>query len=57
MDSNRLDQISVDEHLMRYQKALGYLGFSFHVSSNTVTSYNDDSRIIVFDLEKIRSRP
>ena len=33
------------EHLMRYQKALGYLGSGFHVSSNTVTSYNDDSMI------------
>jgi hypothetical protein len=41
------------EHLMRYQKALGYLGSGFHVSSNTVTSYNDDSMIIIFDLEKI----
>ena len=41
------------EHLMRYQKALGYLGSGFHVSSNTVTSYNDDSVILVFDLEKI----
>jgi hypothetical protein len=39
------------EHLMRYQKALGYLGSGFHVSSNTVTSYNDDSMIIIFDLE------
>ena len=38
---------------MRYQKALGYLGSGFHVSSNTVTSYNDDSMLIVFDLEKI----
>ena len=36
---------------MRYQKALGYLGSGFHVSSNTVTSYNDDSMLILFDLE------
>ena len=41
------------EHLMRYQKALGYLGSGFHVSSNTVTAYNDDSMLIIFDLEKI----
>ena len=41
------------EHLMRYQKALGYLGSGFHVSSNTVTAYNDNSMIIIFDLEKI----
>ena len=40
------------EHLMRYQKALGYLGSGFHVSSNTVTSYNGDSMLIVFDLQK-----
>ena len=38
---------------MRYQKALGYLGSGFHVSSNTVTAYNDNSMIIIFDLEKI----
>ena len=38
---------------MRYQKALGYLGSGFHVSSNTVTSYNDNSMLIIFDLEKI----
>jgi hypothetical protein len=37
---------------MRYQKALGYLGSGFHVSSNTVDSYNDDSLLIIFDLEK-----
>ena len=37
---------------MRYQKALGYLSSGFHVSSNTVTSYNLDSMIIIFDLEK-----
>jgi hypothetical protein len=41
------------EHLMRYQKALGYLGSGFHVSSNTVTAYNLDSMILIFDLEKI----
>jgi hypothetical protein len=41
------------EHLMRYQKALGYLGSGFHVSSNTVTAYNDNSMLIIFDLEKI----
>jgi hypothetical protein len=41
------------EHLLRYQKALGYLGSGFHASSNTVISYNDDSMIIIFDLEKI----
>ena len=40
-------------HLMRYQKALGYLGSGFHVSSNTVTAYNDNSMIMIFDLEKI----
>ena len=27
------------EHLMRYQKALGYLSSGFHVSSNTVASF------------------
>ena len=41
------------EHLHRYQKALGYSGSGFHVSSNTVTSYNDNSLILIFDLEKI----
>ena len=40
------------EHLMRYQKALGYLGSGFHVSSNTVTAYTLDSMLIIFDLEK-----
>ena len=38
---------------MRYQKALGYLGSGVHVSSNTVTAYNDNSMILIFDLEKI----
>ena len=33
--------------------ALGYLSSGFHVSSNTVTSYNDDSMIIIFDLERV----
>ena len=42
--------------MMRYQKALGYLGSGFHVSSNTVTPYNDDSMILIFDLEEFRSR-
>ena len=41
------------EHLYRYQKALGYSGSGFHVSSNTVTAYNDNSMILIFDLEKI----
>ena len=40
------------EHLYRYQKALGYVGSGFHVSSNTVTAYNDTSMIIIFDIEK-----
>ena len=40
-------------HLMRCQKALGYLGSGFHVSSNTMTAYNDNSMIMIFDLEKI----
>ena len=35
------------EHLYRYQKALGYTGNGFTVSSNTVTAYNDDSMIII----------
>ena len=41
------------EHFMRYQKALGYLGSGFHVSSNTVAAYNDNSMILIFDLEKV----
>ena len=45
------------EHLMFYQKAHGYLGSGFHVSSNAVTSYKDDSMILISDLEKSRSRP
>ena len=40
------------EQIYRYQKALGFSGSGFHASSNTVTSYNDDSMLIVFDLEK-----
>ena len=40
-------------HLYRYQKALGYVGSGFHVSSNTVTAYNDNYMIFIFDLEKI----
>ena len=43
-------------HLYRYQKALGYVGSGVHVSSNTVTAYNDNSMILIFDLEKSRSR-
>ena len=41
------------EHLMRYPKALGYFSSGFHVSSNTATSNNSDSMIIIFDLEKV----
>ena len=41
------------EHLYRYQKILGYVGSGFHVSSNMVTSYNDDSMILISDLEKL----
>ena len=41
------------EHLMRYQKALGYLSSGFHTSSNTVTAYNLDSMIIIFNLETV----
>ena len=41
-------------HLYRYQKALGYIGSGFHVSSNNVTSYNDNSMLLIFDLEKKR---
>ena len=37
---------------MRYQKVLGYLSSGFHVSSNTVSAFNDDSMLLVFDLEK-----
>ena len=43
-------------HLLRYQKALGVLSSGFHVSSNTVTSYNYDSLIMIFDLEKVPRR-
>ena len=38
---------------MRYQKALGYLSSGFHWSSNTIDSYNLDSMIMIFDLEKV----
>ena len=38
---------------MRYQKALGYFGSVFHVSSNTVTSFDTDSMILVFDKGKV----
>ena len=38
---------------MRYQKALGQLTSGFHTSSNSLLSYNDDSMIIVFDLERL----
>ena len=41
------------EHLFRYQTALGYLSSGFHVSSNTVTPYNGDCMLLVFDLEKM----
>ena len=41
------------EHLYRNQKALGYSGSGFHVSSNTVASYNDDSMIMIFGLGQI----
>jgi hypothetical protein len=40
-------------HLMRYQKALGFLSSGFHTTSNTLTSYNLDSMIMIFDLEKV----
>ena len=43
-------------HLMRYLKALGYLGSGLHVSSNTVTAYNADSMLLVFELEKVCSQ-
>jgi hypothetical protein len=40
-------------HLMRYQKALGFLSSGYHTPSNTLTSYNLDSMIMIFDLEKV----
>ena len=40
-------------HLMRYQKAPGYLYSDFHVSSNTVASYSLDSMIIIFEQEQV----
>ena len=38
---------------MRYQKALGQLTSGFHTSSNSLLAYNDDSMILVFDLERL----
>jgi hypothetical protein len=38
---------------MRYQKALGFLSSGFHTSSNSLAAYNDDSLLMIFDLEKV----
>ena len=45
--------IGTRAHQMRYQKALGQLTSGLQTSSNSLLSYNDDSMIIVFDLERL----
>ena len=45
--------VGAAEHLYRYQKALGYTTSGFHVFSNTKSAYEEDSLIIIFDLERV----
>ena len=47
--------VGTAEHLYRYQKALGYTTSGFLVSSNTKAAYEEDSMIMIFDLEKFHN--